>query len=334
MLLPFPVSFKVSIALTLWSRHVRFNHTDRDMNDPLLREVLDQRSEGGSRGRRRRVGGLDGATAEQQSPSNPKRDRKFPTKQSIDEQDRDVEVNRSMPASDSPERPPKEQVAVDLDESNKDQQESWDQTTVPKDSPSQHDLLQDQSNKMESEPQKVVPHPLTASQKNEQLTSPPSLGIAVEAAKVPASLASGQESYQGRHGQPPSSATYGSLPDPAVSNSPLPGVNTHIAGPTKSSFDEVNLGLSSKGSPRTLPSNCNPPIFRNGDGVFCLVETNQDGTPTKVRRIVGCVKELCGRLFYRLLDKPLAEGGRWMDHPGNDAWVGEQRLRWSDVNSS
>lgn len=42
--------------LTVSGRHVRVNHTDRDMNDPLLREVLDQRTEGGSRGRRRRLG--------------------------------------------------------------------------------------------------------------------------------------------------------------------------------------------------------------------------------------------------------------------------------------
>ncbi|KAL8765906.1 MAG: hypothetical protein Q9209_007149 [Squamulea sp. 1 TL-2023] len=38
-------------------RHVRVNHTDRDMNDPRLRDVLAQRSEGGTRGRRRRFGG-------------------------------------------------------------------------------------------------------------------------------------------------------------------------------------------------------------------------------------------------------------------------------------
>lgn len=37
-------------------RHVRVNHPDRDMNDSLLREVLDQRTEGGTRGRRRRLG--------------------------------------------------------------------------------------------------------------------------------------------------------------------------------------------------------------------------------------------------------------------------------------
>ena len=39
------------------SRHVRANHTDKDMNDPQLRDVLAQRSEGGTRGRRRRFGG-------------------------------------------------------------------------------------------------------------------------------------------------------------------------------------------------------------------------------------------------------------------------------------
>ncbi|KAL9030267.1 MAG: hypothetical protein Q9196_001597 [Gyalolechia fulgens] len=38
-------------------RHVRANHSDKDMNDPQLRDVLAQRSEGGARGRRRRFGG-------------------------------------------------------------------------------------------------------------------------------------------------------------------------------------------------------------------------------------------------------------------------------------
>ncbi|KAL9587525.1 MAG: hypothetical protein Q9212_000227 [Teloschistes hypoglaucus] len=38
-------------------RHVRGNHTDKDMNDPKLRDVLAQRTEGGTRGRRRRFGG-------------------------------------------------------------------------------------------------------------------------------------------------------------------------------------------------------------------------------------------------------------------------------------
>ncbi|OCL04176.1 hypothetical protein AOQ84DRAFT_124630 [Glonium stellatum] len=37
-------------------RHVRVHHVDKDKDDPLLREVLAQRPEGGSRGRRRRVG--------------------------------------------------------------------------------------------------------------------------------------------------------------------------------------------------------------------------------------------------------------------------------------
>ena len=43
--------------LLIVCRHVRVNHTGKDMNDPLLREVLAQRSEGGTRGRRRRLGG-------------------------------------------------------------------------------------------------------------------------------------------------------------------------------------------------------------------------------------------------------------------------------------
>lgn len=36
-------------------RHVRVHHVDKDKDDPQLREVLAQRPEGGSRGRRRRV---------------------------------------------------------------------------------------------------------------------------------------------------------------------------------------------------------------------------------------------------------------------------------------
>ncbi|KAI5814050.1 hypothetical protein BZA77DRAFT_250760 [Pyronema omphalodes] len=36
-------------------RHVRVHHMDKDKDDPLLREVLSQRSNGGNRGRRRRV---------------------------------------------------------------------------------------------------------------------------------------------------------------------------------------------------------------------------------------------------------------------------------------
>ena len=38
------------------SRHVRVHHVDRDREDPQLREVLSQRPEGPSRGRRRRGG--------------------------------------------------------------------------------------------------------------------------------------------------------------------------------------------------------------------------------------------------------------------------------------
>ena len=37
-------------------RHVIVNHMDKDANDPQLREVLAQRIEGGSRGRRRQLG--------------------------------------------------------------------------------------------------------------------------------------------------------------------------------------------------------------------------------------------------------------------------------------
>jgi len=37
-------------------RHVRVHHVDKDKDDPLLREVLAQRPEGGGRGRRRRAG--------------------------------------------------------------------------------------------------------------------------------------------------------------------------------------------------------------------------------------------------------------------------------------
>lgn len=35
---------------------MRVNHNDKDLNDPQLREVLAQRLEGGSRGRKRRTG--------------------------------------------------------------------------------------------------------------------------------------------------------------------------------------------------------------------------------------------------------------------------------------
>ena len=38
------------------NRHVRVHHPDKDKDDPQLREVLAQRPEGGSRGRRRRLG--------------------------------------------------------------------------------------------------------------------------------------------------------------------------------------------------------------------------------------------------------------------------------------
>jgi hypothetical protein len=41
-------------SLTLLPRHVRVHHVDKDKDDPQLREVLAQRPEGGSRGRRRR----------------------------------------------------------------------------------------------------------------------------------------------------------------------------------------------------------------------------------------------------------------------------------------
>ncbi|KAJ9664303.1 hypothetical protein H2201_005295 [Coniosporium apollinis] len=37
-------------------RHVRVHHVDKDKDDPALRDVLAQRAEGGTRGRRRRVG--------------------------------------------------------------------------------------------------------------------------------------------------------------------------------------------------------------------------------------------------------------------------------------
>ncbi|TGZ83788.1 hypothetical protein EX30DRAFT_91561 [Ascodesmis nigricans] len=41
-------------------RHVRVHHMDKDKDDPLLREVLSQRPEGGNRGRRRRAVGSAG----------------------------------------------------------------------------------------------------------------------------------------------------------------------------------------------------------------------------------------------------------------------------------
>ncbi|KAH8726817.1 hypothetical protein GQ44DRAFT_704854 [Phaeosphaeriaceae sp. PMI808] len=40
-------------------RHVRVHHMDKDKDDPQLRDVLAQRPEGGSRGRRRRVSGAE-----------------------------------------------------------------------------------------------------------------------------------------------------------------------------------------------------------------------------------------------------------------------------------
>src|SRR5690242_1046259 len=46
----------VSCSLTNPLRHVRVHHVDKDKDDPQLRDVLAQRPEGGSRGRRRRVG--------------------------------------------------------------------------------------------------------------------------------------------------------------------------------------------------------------------------------------------------------------------------------------
>ncbi|KAF1814899.1 hypothetical protein P152DRAFT_391353 [Eremomyces bilateralis CBS 781.70] len=41
----------------LQRRHVRVHHSERNKDDPALREVLLQRPEGGPRGRRRRTGG-------------------------------------------------------------------------------------------------------------------------------------------------------------------------------------------------------------------------------------------------------------------------------------
>lgn len=37
-----------------YHRHVRVHHVDKDKDDPLLRDVLSQRPDGPSRGRRRR----------------------------------------------------------------------------------------------------------------------------------------------------------------------------------------------------------------------------------------------------------------------------------------
>jgi hypothetical protein len=44
------------VYLLMRSRHVRVHHVDKDKDDPQLREVLAQRPEGPSRGRRRRGG--------------------------------------------------------------------------------------------------------------------------------------------------------------------------------------------------------------------------------------------------------------------------------------
>jgi hypothetical protein len=45
----------VGAELMQCARHVRVHHIDKDKDDPQLRDVLAQRPEGGSRGRRRRV---------------------------------------------------------------------------------------------------------------------------------------------------------------------------------------------------------------------------------------------------------------------------------------
>lgn len=47
--------------LTVISRHVRVHHVDKDRDDPALREVLAQRSQGAiQKQRRRRTQGSDG----------------------------------------------------------------------------------------------------------------------------------------------------------------------------------------------------------------------------------------------------------------------------------
>lgn len=51
------------------ARHVRVHHVDKDKDDPQLREVLAQRPEGGSRGRRRRVS--DVSLADHRIPNLP-----------------------------------------------------------------------------------------------------------------------------------------------------------------------------------------------------------------------------------------------------------------------
>jgi hypothetical protein len=50
------VSFHQIRIWLIFCRHVRVHHVDKEKDDPQLREVLAQRPEGGSRGRRRRVG--------------------------------------------------------------------------------------------------------------------------------------------------------------------------------------------------------------------------------------------------------------------------------------
>ena len=43
-------------SLTMAGRHVKTHHTDKKKDDPVLKDVLAQRPEGGFRGRRRRHG--------------------------------------------------------------------------------------------------------------------------------------------------------------------------------------------------------------------------------------------------------------------------------------
>lgn len=50
---------KMCAKLTRNDRHVRVHHVDKDKDDAQLRDVLAQRPEGGSRGRRRRVSDSD-----------------------------------------------------------------------------------------------------------------------------------------------------------------------------------------------------------------------------------------------------------------------------------
>jgi hypothetical protein len=49
----------IRIANSCCYRHVRVHHVDKERDDPELRDVLAQRPEGGSRGRRRRVSGAE-----------------------------------------------------------------------------------------------------------------------------------------------------------------------------------------------------------------------------------------------------------------------------------